>query len=129
LTDYARSWLAERLEDPSLLDRAVAVGGDLAVPVGAKRRGGFICVDGEAAANEAIALISGVPGFPNLRAVLSDDPEVADNVRWGDEGPTCPESDEASDFEWACWDMAIGRFYGYSEKASATTWWSSGVGA
>ncbi len=117
MTDDARCWLVERLEDPSLLDRAVAVGGNLAVPVGGKRRGGFVCVDGEEEATETIALLSGIPGFPNLRAVLSDDPEVADNVRWGDDEPSCPESDEASDLEWACWDMATGRFYGYSEKA------------
>ncbi len=73
-------------------------------------------MDGEGEANEAIALLSGIPGFPNLRAVLSHDPEVADNVRWGDDEPPCFESDEASDLEWACWEMATGRFYGYSEN-------------
>ncbi len=117
MTEDARRQFAERLEDPSLLVRAVAIGGDLAVPVGGQRRGGFVCVDGEGGAAMAIALLAGIPGFPNLRAVLSQDAEVADNIRWGDDEPPVPQSDDASDLEWACSDMAAGRFYGYSEKA------------
>jgi hypothetical protein len=100
MTDDARRWFAER-----------------AVPVGGWRRGGFVCVDGEEGAAVAIALLAGIPGFPNVRAVLSHDPEVADNVRWGDDEPSVPQSDDASDLEWACSEMAAGRFYGYSEKA------------
>ncbi len=117
MTDDARRWYAAVLADRALLDGAVAIGHDLAVPVGGQRRGGFVCVDGEEEAARVIAFLAGVPGFPNLRAVLSQDPEVADNVRWGDNESPVPESDDASDVEWACWDVATGRFYGYSEKA------------
>jgi Family of unknown function (DUF6302) len=116
MTEDARCWLAARLEDLSLLDRAVAIGGDLAVPVGGERRGGYVCVGGEEEAAAVIALLASIPGFPNLRAVLSHDPEVADNVRWGGDEPPVPDMDE-SDLEWARWDVATGRFCGYSEKA------------
>jgi len=73
-------------------------------------------VDGEEGAAAAIAVLSGHPGFPNLRMVLSDDSEVADNVRWGDDVPPVPSLD-APDAEWARLDMAAGRLYGYTEKA------------
>jgi hypothetical protein len=116
MTDEIRRRYAELLEDPSLLDSAVAVGHDLAVPIGGRRRGGFVCVDGEEGAAAAIAVLSGHPGFPNLRVVLSDDPEVWDNVRWGDDEPPVPQLD-ASAVEWARSDMAAGHLYGYREKA------------
>ena len=116
MIDESRRRYAELLEDPLLLDAAVAVGYDLAVPVGGRRSGGFVCVDGEEGAAAAIAVLSGHAGFPNLRKVLSDDPEVADNVRWGDDEPPVPPLD-ASDVEWARSDMAAGHLYGYTERA------------
>jgi Family of unknown function (DUF6302) len=88
----------------------------LRFPSAGQRRGGFVCVDGEEEAAAAIALLASIPGFPNLRAVLSHDPEVSDNVRWGGDEPPVPDEDE-SDLEWARWDVVMGRFYGYSEKA------------
>jgi hypothetical protein len=116
VTNDARRRSVDLLEDSSLLDGAVVVGGELAVPVGGQRRGGFVCVDGEEGATTTIALLAGFPGFPNLRAVLSHDPEVADNVRWGEDEPALPPFD-ASDLEWARSEAAAGRFYGYSERA------------
>jgi hypothetical protein len=56
------------------------------------------------------------PGFPNLRAIRSDHPEVCDNVVWGDE-PAAHPSLEASDADWARFDVASGRFYGYADLA------------
>jgi hypothetical protein len=116
MIDEIRRRYAELLEDTWLLELAVAVGGDLAVPTGGRRRGGFVCVDGEEGAAAAIAVLSGHPGFSNLRKVLSDDPEVADNVRWGDDELPVP-SLHASEVEWARFDMATGHLYGYTEKA------------
>lgn len=123
-----RRQFVERLEDPTLLEHAVDTGGDLAVPVGGCRRGGYVCVDGEAEASRVIALLAGHPGFPNLRVEVSHDPEAVDNVLWGDEEPSLPPF-EASDLDWACSDVTEGRFYGYSEAAirAYLVWrWGSG---
>jgi hypothetical protein len=120
VTEQERRWYTERLDDPSLLDHAVVIGEPsfrgLAVPVGGRRRAGFVCVDGAVEAAEVMALLARAPGFPNLRAVLSGDPEVSDSVRWGEDEPPIPAVD-ASDVAWARSEAATGRLYGYSERA------------
>jgi hypothetical protein len=55
-------------------------------------------------------------GFPNLRPDLSDDPEVCHRVCWGEPEPEPPAID-ASDLEWAMFDLRQGRMYGYSHRA------------
>lgn len=109
------AYFFERLDDPTLLERAVDVG-EAAVPVGGKRRGGYACVSDTAEAERVIAVLSKHEGFPNLRIELSDDPEVMGNVLWGEEPPACPAT-EAPDIDWMCFNLHAGRFYGYSEKA------------
>ncbi len=104
--DYC--YFRERLADPSLLDRSVAVGlyGALllAVPVGGTRRGGFLPVDEILPALAISRLLADRPGFPNPRVRWSPWPDTCHAVRWGDEPP--PED-----------DIARGWFYGYSATA------------
>jgi len=114
-----------RLEDPALLDEAVVVEGLLAVPVRGRRRGGFVSLATAESADRAIAALSGRADFPNLRYEFSsypadefDDAEEYHIVLWGDDPPELPKPvDEASDYEMREYDIASGRFYGYSEKA------------
>jgi len=108
------SWLAARLEDPGLLRRGVVVLGEIAVPVGGKRRGGFVFVAGRAEGKRVIAAIRGVPGFPRPRLVVPR--RYAATVRWGDAAPVSPGV-TASDLEWARHDLAAGRYHGYTERA------------
>src|SRR5258708_5231936 len=65
-------YMEQRLEDPKLLERAVPIvsGGivvDIAVPVGGKRRGGYVVLPSMRACREAYRQLTGKPGFPNLR--------------------------------------------------------------
>lgn len=64
----------DRLDDPGLLARAVvAEDGDLAVPVGGKRHGGYIQVDSRAAGRRLVRRLSERPaGFPDARCVRGD---------------------------------------------------------
>lgn len=107
------AYLRERLDDPTLLSRTVDVG-DAAVPVGGKRRGGFVCVCDSEQAAQIIAVLSEHRGFPDLRFESSDDREAMSIVRWGGAPPPCPEID-APDLDWACLDLLADRYYGYSE--------------
>jgi hypothetical protein len=111
------NYFAARLEDPGLLLNAVDVDGLLAVPVGGKRRGGFVNVEDQATALKALTELALHPGFPKARYVAGDD-EVADAIAWGEEPPPVP-SETASDDEWLDFDEETGRFYGYSESAIA----------
>jgi Family of unknown function (DUF6302) len=100
-------YMKERLEDPSLLERAVPIvsGGivmDLAVPVGGKRRGGYVVLPSMRACREAHRQLTGKPGFPNLR-INKGTEECPHNVAWGG---TEPEG-----------DLERGRYFGYSERA------------
>ena len=101
------NYFQERLEDVSLLDRAVTIecdgtAADLAVPVGGKRRGGWIALKSLRLCRDAIRQLRGREGFPNLRIQCTGAvPEYL--VWWGDEMP-----DGVAE---------RGRFFGYSEKA------------
>src|SRR5260370_15706096 len=56
-----------RLEDPSLLDRAVLIAGLLAVPVGGKRRGGYVGLEDFETSEKAIGRLARIEGFPHPR--------------------------------------------------------------
>jgi hypothetical protein len=102
----------DRLDDPGLLDRAVITeDGDLAVPVGGKRLGGYVAADTRAAGRRLIRQLATRPDeFPDLRLVCYY-PWV---VEWG------PELDWRGDDDGHPEDYAAaGRYFGYSEAAVA----------
>jgi len=102
----------DRLDDPSLLDRAVVTEhGDLAVPVGGKRQGGYVGVDTRAEAIRLIRLLSTRPAeFPALRLLRGD----GWLIEWG------PELDWRGDDGGHPEDyVAAGRYFGFSEAAIA----------
>ena len=109
-TEDETAYYRARLEDPALLDAGavvlVASMRLLAVPVGGRRRGGFIPTDTVAVGLAVRAALTGRPGFPNVRFRWSTDLEVCHHVAWG---PRPPEWD----------DGARGRFYGYRADAIA----------
>jgi hypothetical protein len=125
----------DRLIETELLRRAVYIdNGDIAVPIGVFRRGGFVSVTHAAAASSVIARLQCRPGFPNLRhEYISPDntPEcglitdqlcgplwaspngggvrdyggVGNTVHWGDPSPLGDD------------DVVRGRFYGFTKTA------------
>ena len=55
-------YFQNRLDDPGLLDRAmITEDGDLAVPAGGRRLGGFIGVDTKAAGNRLVKQLTARP--------------------------------------------------------------------
>ena len=101
----------ERLDDPGLLAGAVVTeDGDLAVPAGGKRRGGYLGVDTRAAGVRLVRQLAGRPDeFPAARLVRGD----GWLVEWG------PELDWRGDDEHPEDYAAAGRYFGYSEAAVA----------
>jgi hypothetical protein len=108
--EQQRDWYKERLDDPSLLDKAVQLSsGELAVPVGGRRTAGSgdsiheTPEEAEAVAKE----IRGKPGFPDVR-VRADHDENGDvqaySVIWGTDVMAYPTLTER------------GRAYGYKES-------------
>ena len=122
-------WYRNRLADVDLLAKAEEVNfydtdsdGEefeyfvVAIPVGGPRRGGCLSLSEADNVQQAIDQLSLWDGFPNLRAEYSDDDEVCHVVRWGDDPPPIPDM-SADDAAWEAFDIANGRFYGYSEDA------------
>ena len=103
----------DRLDDPGLLDRAVVTeDGDLAVPAGGKRLGGYLSMDARAAAIRLVRQMAGRPDeFPAARYHFVCD--VGWLVEWG------PELDWRGDDEHPEDYAAAGRYFGYSEAAIA----------
>jgi hypothetical protein len=101
----------DRLDNPGLLDRAaVTEDGDLAVPVGGKRRGGYVGVNTRAAGRRLVRQLAGRPDeFPAVRLVRGD----GWLVEWG------PELDWRGDGERPEDYAAAGRHFGYSDAAIA----------
>lgn len=101
----------DRLDDPGLLDRAVITeDGDLAVPVGGKRRGGYVQTDTRAAGRRLLQQLAARPGeFPGVRLYCGD----GWIVEWG------PELDWRGDDEHPEDYVAAGRNFGFSEAAIA----------
>lgn len=91
-------YYTERLADPALLQAALITDcGDLAVPVGGTRRGGFTSVVSLAEGTRLIARMRELPDqFPH--------PRFAYSWQAVEYGPEPPDDDEEA-----------GRFYGYRE--------------
>jgi hypothetical protein len=109
-------YFKERLEDISLLKRSVPIvcdgqAVDLAVPVGGKRRGGYVALATLRWCREAVRQLKGNPGFPNLRIVDGRPSQCMHNVEWGDQQPQCDTDLRTGD------DVERGRYFGYSEWA------------
>jgi hypothetical protein len=133
----------ERIEDLSLIDRGIYVVNDnggkehcgdnssceghpdidliRAVPIGGKRRGGFLCYMADVvSARDVIQQLDGQPGFPNPRierrvCVPIGPCDCQDYiVRWGDERIA---KDYFPFVQPPEIEAAIGRFFGYSEQA------------
>ncbi len=104
-------YFRDRLDDPSLLDRAlVTEDNDLAVPVGGKRRGGYAGAVTRAVGHRTVRQLRTRPDeFPAARLTYADG--CGWLVEWG------PELDWSSD------DATIGRRFGYSEAAIASFSW------
>lgn len=103
----------ERLEDLSLLDRAIVTeDNDLAVPVGGKRRGGYVSTETGAAARRLVRQLGARPDeFPGVRLWPGGYGWV---IEWG------PEVDWRGDDAGHPEDyVAAGRLFGYSEAAIA----------
>ncbi len=104
---YDWKWFAERLDDPSLLEDAEDVGApfecSLAVPVGGKRRGGYVGVTSPQEGRELVRYLRKFPGFPNPQYRRDRD---GGEVFWGEPEPTRGSG-----------AVAFGRYYGYSEEA------------
>jgi hypothetical protein len=102
----------DRLDDPGLLDRAmVTEDGDLAVPVGGKRLGGYIGVDTRAAGARLVRQLAARPDeFPAARLLRGD----GWLVEWGPELDWRGNDDDIPEDY-----VAAGRNFGYSETAIA----------
>jgi hypothetical protein len=104
-----REWFSQRLSDLTLLDRAVAVRADgkcidLAVPIGGKRRGGYVTCCSIRWAKQVYKQLHGLPGFPSVRIDYSPYRNACHCVVWGEQPPDTDDSKED------------GRFYGYREE-------------
>ncbi|MEV6565929.1 DUF6302 family protein [Streptomyces kronopolitis] len=101
-----------RLADPDLADAGFAVAflGTplLAVPVGGKRRGGYVSFGHLTDALQARVLLGTVPGFPDLRVRWSPYRDTCHTVQWGEPAP-----------QWWEEDAVFGQFFGYSAEAIA----------
>ncbi|MEU7180827.1 MULTISPECIES: DUF6302 family protein [Streptomyces] len=108
---YDFDYFSVRLENHQLLHSSVAVrvfrAPLLAVPVGGRRRGGYFSAS-EVSIGLAIRnALAGTPGFPNTKLRRALFPDCCHVVEWGE---TPPDTES---------DVALGRFYGYSERAIA----------
>lgn len=102
---YARLYYRERLEDPSLLDRAIPAHGSFAVPCGGKRRSGSVTTSMEVAADLLEEMLHRPAEFPEPRMETGATQFVA-IVEWGEEV-----------FAGTSSEAERGRMYGYSETA------------
>jgi hypothetical protein len=105
------AYYRSRLDDPTLMRAGVAVriGGSvfLAVPIGGRRRGGYLSVPDVVTGMAVRALLTGRPGFPGVRLRWSPFADACHSVEWG---AAAPEVDDAE---------TLGQFYGYSADAIA----------
>ena len=102
----------DRLDDPGLLDRAVITeDGDLAVPVGGKRLGGYVQADSRAAGRRLVRQLAARPGeFPDVRLYRGD----GWLIEWGPELDWRGNDDDIPEDY-----VAAGRLFGFSEAAIA----------
>lgn len=97
----------DRLDDPGLLDRAVVTeDNDLAVPVGGKRRGGYVGATSRAASRRLVQQLAARPDeFPVARLYYHSGAGWL--VEWGAEP------------NWRDDHVIAGRHFGFSEAAIA----------
>lgn len=104
-----------RLDDPSLVDKAVRLGNDkaatLAVPVGGARKAGGLELDSNdpKSLEGIVSKLTGKPGFPNVR--IEETPNRSSDYKsytvvWGE-----PTAGLVGD------PAALGKHYGYSDEA------------
>lgn len=75
----------QRLEDKTLLDKAVTVGEDLLVPTGGKRKIGLSSeYNSEREAKDVLSQIQGKPGFENAK-IRESGLELGFDIIWGDQ--------------------------------------------
>ncbi|MEW2066616.1 DUF6302 family protein [Streptomyces sp. NPDC007346] len=105
------AYYRQRLDDPSLLERALGVQVEgttyLAVPAGGCRRGGFVSVSEVVTGLAVRSLLRDRPEFPDVRLSWSPYADTCHVVRWG---PPLPYDDDP---------VAEGRFYGYRAETIA----------
>jgi hypothetical protein len=107
--DY--EYFRHRLADVSVLEQSVAIRifrmPLLAVPVGGPRRGGYFSTTSLTVGLAVRGLLQGRPGFTSPRLRWSPYRDACHIVEWGETPPR----------HWD--DVALGRFYGYSDTVIA----------
>ena len=103
----------DRLDDPGLLDRAVITeDDDLAVPVGGKRRGGYVGTNTRAEGRRLVRQLAARPDeFPAARLFYADG--CGWLIEWGPELDWRESGEHPEDY------VAAGRYFGFSEAAIA----------
>lgn len=103
------AYYRQRLADPTLIrvGLAVRLGGFafLAVPVGGRRRGGYLSVTEVVTGMAVRALLKGRAGFPDVRLRWSPWADACHAVEWGAAVPGTEDP------------VTLGQFYGYSAEA------------
>lgn len=109
---YSYPFYRDRLDDPGLLDRAVVTeDGDLAVPVGGKRHGGYLGMNTKAEALRLARQLAARPDeFPDIRYYRGDGWRVEWGLHldWRGDDAGHPEN-----------YIAAGCLFGYSDAAIA----------
>jgi hypothetical protein len=100
MLDHSDNYYQNRLEDISLLDKALEIKGQILVPVGGKRVRGCCYYRNEKDAKEALNITSKLDGFPNPRIKVRD----FWGVIWGEE------------YNENITTKELGRMYGYKES-------------
>lgn len=116
-----RPWYAARLFDLWLLDFSIPLrSGDehfvLAVPVGGRRRSGFISLPSPEYAEQAAERLKGNAGFPDIRIEYSRERGFQHIVRWGENEPSITQRFNQAEAQIAQ-HRATGEFFGYSDLA------------
>ena len=116
-----RAWYAARLDDPWLLDFSIVVRRSdrhflLAVPIGGRRRGGFVWLESAKDADQAAERLKGTAGFPNVRIDHSRERGAYQVVRWGENEPSITQRCDQAEAQIAQ-HRAAGEFFGYSDSA------------
>ncbi|PAZ16590.1 hypothetical protein CLM62_06470 [Streptomyces sp. SA15] len=102
LDEWEMCWYRERLDDPALLDACVVVVIEesryLAVPVGGKRRGGYILLDDTNHLEQLRDALKDRDGFPSVRVRWSRHPDVCHSIAWGDPHPRTTDQNKVLEF-------------------------------
>jgi hypothetical protein len=116
-----RLWHAVRLFDLWLLDFSIPLrSGDehfmLAVPVGGRRRSGFVSLPTPEYAEQAAERLKGNAGYPEIRIEHSRERGFQHIVRWGENEPSITQRFNQAEAQIAQ-HRATGELFGYSDSA------------